>query len=336
MERRFNLLIAEFGANVGSKIVDQSLKDAILGNPVGRALAIMGDAWTQLILRDAFFGIHRFSDWLESLGLPRSVLTDRLQRLVSAGLLELRPRPGGVRTEYRLTPKGFDLFGVSVMQGQWERLYAPEPHRSRYAIAFFDRATGKRVRFAVLDRPHGKPVDPQRVGYMAGPGIDQRWLPASSRRRRTQSFSGSNAMIERSIEIIGDYWSGALLSAAFFRLRRFDEFSEALDIASNILTERLNRFVADGIFEKRPYQDGPIRFEYRLTAAGRALYPVILAIYGWSERWLCDPDNPPMKLLDRTTGNRIMPVVCDVATGVPVDAKRIRWEREASLASAGR
>jgi DNA-binding HxlR family transcriptional regulator len=143
-------------------------------------------------------------------------------------------------------------------------------------------------------------------------------------------------MIERSIEIIGDYWSGALLSAAFFRLRRFDEFSEALDIASNILTERLNRFVADRIFEKRPYQDGPIRFEYRLTAAGRGLYPVILAIYGWSERWLCEPDNPPMKLLDRGTGKRIMPVVCDVASGIPVEAKRIRWERETSHAAAGR
>jgi DNA-binding HxlR family transcriptional regulator len=319
-----------------STVVDDELRDAILGNPVGRAFAIIGDAWTQLILRDAFFGVHRFSDWRESLGLPRSVLVDRLQRLVKAGLLERRVKPGNARPEYGLTPMGLDLFGVSVMQGQWERVYAPEPHRSRYAIVFFDRETGERVRFAVLDRPRGKPVDPRSVTYVRGPGIEQRLAPVSSRRRRTRIVSGSNRMIERSVEIIGDHWSAVILAAAFFRLRRFDELSAALDIASNILTDRLNRFVANGIFERSPYQDGPIRFEYRLTAAGRALYPVILAIFGWSERWLCNFDNPPMKLIDRDTGKRITPVVCDAATGIPVDAKRIRWERELRHASVRR
>jgi DNA-binding HxlR family transcriptional regulator len=317
-------------------IVDDDLRDAILGNPVGRAIAVIGDAWTQLILRDAFFGVHRFSDWRDNLGLPRSVLVDRLQRLVSAGLLEQRVKPGSVRSEYHLTPMGLDLFGVSVMQGQWERMYAPEPQSSRYAIVFFDRETGERVRFAVLDRPRGKPIDPRRITYVRGPGIEQRLSPVSSRRRRIRMVPGSNRMIERSVEIIGDYWSGALLAATFFRLRRFDEFSAALNIASNILTDRLNRFVADNILERRPYQDGPIRFEYRLTAAGRALYPVVLAMYGWSERWLCDFENPPMKLVDRETGKRITPVVCDVATGRPADAKRIRWEREMRHASVGR
>jgi DNA-binding HxlR family transcriptional regulator len=310
--------------------VNEDLKDAILGNPVGRAFAIIGDAWTQLILRDAFFGAHRFSDWRDNLGLPRSVLVERLQRLVSAGLLEPRVRPGRARAEYGLTPMGLDLFGVSVMQGQWERLYAPEPYRSRYAIVFFDRDTGRRVQFAVLDRPGGKPIDPRRITYKPGPGIGQRLEPMSSRRRRRiKTAPGSSPMMERSVEIIGDFWSAAILSATFFRLRRFDEFSEALDIASNILTDRLNRFVANGILERRPYQDGPIRFEYRLTAAGRALHPVIMAVFGWSERWLCDFENPPMKLVDRETGKRITPVVCDANTGIAAEAKRIRWEREA-------
>ena len=319
----------------GTEIVDQKLIDAILGNPVARAFAIMGDTWTQLILRDAFFGVHRFSDWRESLGLPRSVLSDRLTRLVASGLIELRTREGGVRTEYGLTAMGLDLFGVSVMQGQWDRLYAPEPLRNRYALAFFDRETGKRVRFAVLDRPHGKPVDPRRITYTRGPGIEERRLPVSSRRRRLETGRGE-LPLERSVEIIGDYWSAAILSAAFFRLRRFDQFTQVLNISSNILTERLNRFVANGIFEKHPYQDGPIRFEYRLTPAGLGLYPVILALFGWSERWLCDFDNPPMKLIDRETGERITPVVCNVATGLPADAKRIRWEREDMRAAARR
>ena len=58
-----------------------------MGNPVARAFAITGDAWTQLIMREAFYGVRRFGVWRERLGTPRSVLTDRLQKLVAAGLL---------------------------------------------------------------------------------------------------------------------------------------------------------------------------------------------------------------------------------------------------------
>ncbi|RZJ32938.1 MAG: transcriptional regulator, partial [Brevundimonas sp.] len=93
-----------------------------MGNPVARAFAVTGDAWTQLILREAFYGARRFSQWRDRLGMPRSVLTDRLNRLVTAGLFEQRPaKDSPTRMEYRLTEMGLDMFGVAVMQGQWER-----------------------------------------------------------------------------------------------------------------------------------------------------------------------------------------------------------------------
>ena len=72
-----------------------------MGNPVARAFAITGDAWTQLIMREAFYGVRRFSVWRERLGTPRSVLTDRLQKLVAAGLLAQTPVATSARTEYR-------------------------------------------------------------------------------------------------------------------------------------------------------------------------------------------------------------------------------------------
>lgn len=123
-----------------------------MGNPVARAFAITGDAWTQLILREAFYGVRRFGVWRERLGTPRSVLTDRLQKLVAAGLLSQEQVATGTRTEYRLTEMGLDMFGVAVVQGQWEKVWAQSPLQERYAIAFFDRETGRRLKPAVLTR----------------------------------------------------------------------------------------------------------------------------------------------------------------------------------------
>jgi len=104
-------------------------KEALDTTRVARAFAITGDAWTQLILREAFYGARRFSTWRERLGIPRSVLTDRLARLVSAGLFEQRLGRRGERREYRLTGMGLDMFGVAVMQGQWERRWPVRPCR---------------------------------------------------------------------------------------------------------------------------------------------------------------------------------------------------------------
>lgn len=142
-----------------------------MGNPVARAFAITGDAWTQLIMREAFYGVRRFGVWRERLGTPRSVLTDRLQKLVAAGLLSQEQVATGTRTEYRLTEMGLDMFGVAVVQGQWEKVWAQSPLQERYAIAFFDRETGRRLKHAVLTRAHGIEVKPDKVDWKPGPGL---------------------------------------------------------------------------------------------------------------------------------------------------------------------
>src|SRR5688500_9730788 len=82
---------------------------------VARALEVLGDRWTLLVVRDAFLGVRRFDDFQRSLGIARNVLADRLGRLVDEGVLERRryqERPE--RFEYRLTPKGLDLLPVTM------------------------------------------------------------------------------------------------------------------------------------------------------------------------------------------------------------------------------
>lgn len=87
---------------------------------IARTLEVVGEWWTLLILRDAFRGVRRFEDFLDSLGIARNVLTVRLHKLVDEGILERRPTAEHAgRSEYRLTPKGLDLQPVLLSLMRW-------------------------------------------------------------------------------------------------------------------------------------------------------------------------------------------------------------------------
>jgi DNA-binding HxlR family transcriptional regulator len=95
---------------------------------VARALEVVGERWSLLILRSVFLGVHRFDDLLDSLGITRSVLTVRLERLVDEGVLERVPyqqRP--TRYEYRATTKGRELWPVVAHLLRWGDAHYPEP-----------------------------------------------------------------------------------------------------------------------------------------------------------------------------------------------------------------
>jgi len=90
--------------------------------PVGRTLGLLGEKWTLLVVREALNGVRRFDDFRLHIGLSDALLSDRLRKLVAAGVLETRPyRALGQRTrrEYRLTEKGWDLLPVVVALKQW-------------------------------------------------------------------------------------------------------------------------------------------------------------------------------------------------------------------------
>jgi DNA-binding HxlR family transcriptional regulator len=97
---------------------------------IGAALAIVGEKWTFLVLREAFNGVRRFDDILRRISAPRQVLSDRLARLVAEGLLRRVPyrEPGQrSRSEYRLTEKGLALFPLLVALLEWGNRYAATP-----------------------------------------------------------------------------------------------------------------------------------------------------------------------------------------------------------------
>ena len=90
------------------------------GDSVGRALALIGDQWTLLILREALFGVRRYGQLARNLGIPRPTLSARLRSLVDAGLLERVPYARDPdRYEYRLTEAGRELLGAAVLLMRW-------------------------------------------------------------------------------------------------------------------------------------------------------------------------------------------------------------------------
>lgn len=100
--------------------------------PVARSVDLIGDRWALLIIRDAFDGARRFGDFQRGLGVARNILTDRLRKLVEAGIFATQPASDGTAyQEYVLTERGESLFPVVVALRQWgeQHLFAPdEPH----------------------------------------------------------------------------------------------------------------------------------------------------------------------------------------------------------------
>lgn len=121
-------------------------KDALIDEPcpVARSVDLVGDRWSLLIVRDAFDGVRRFTDFQRNLGVARNILADRLRRLVEAGVLVAQPTaPGGAYQEYVLTARGQRLFAVVVALRQWgeDELFAPgEAHSD-----LVEKKTGKRL-----------------------------------------------------------------------------------------------------------------------------------------------------------------------------------------------
>src|SRR3954447_26182044 len=99
--------------------------------------------------------------------------------------------------------------------------------------------------------------------------------------------------IARAMEILGERWTLLILRESFYGVRRFSEMQRNLGIARNILSTRLNTLVNAGILERVLYREEPERYEYRLTTAGRDLYPSIVTPMRWGDRPIHREPRPP-------------------------------------------
>jgi DNA-binding HxlR family transcriptional regulator len=138
---------------------------------IARALEVLGDRWTLLVIRDAFMRVRRFEDFQRNLGVARNVLADRLARLVDEGILKRVPyqdRPA--RYEYRLTEKGIGLWPVTMALVQWgDAYYAPA---AGPPVVVRHRDCGGQLTRHLTCTKCGAELGPRDVVGEPGPGAD--------------------------------------------------------------------------------------------------------------------------------------------------------------------
>ena len=128
--------------------------------PVARALEVLGDRWALMILRDAFDGLRRFSEFQKNLGLAKNILTTRLKLLLESGLLQLQPASdGSAYKEYVLTDKGRSVFPIVVGLRQWGERFLFEAGEARSEL--LDSASGKPIETLLVRAQDGRVVGPE-------------------------------------------------------------------------------------------------------------------------------------------------------------------------------
>ncbi|NYS29168.1 MULTISPECIES: helix-turn-helix domain-containing protein [unclassified Pantoea] len=119
---------------------------------------------------------------------------------------------------------------------------------------------------------------------------------------KQESLRTSECPVARTLESIGERWCMMIVREAFDDVRRFSDFQRNLGLAKNILASRLKQLVEIGVFEIAPASDGSAYSEYVLTERGRSLFPVVVAMRQWGERYLFEKGETYSVLLDNAEG----------------------------------
>jgi DNA-binding HxlR family transcriptional regulator len=145
-----------------------------------------------------------------------------------------------------------------------------------------------------------------------------------------KSFASMDCSVAQCLEVVGEWWSMLILRDCFLGVTRFDDFQGRLDISRNILQQRLSKLVDEGVLVRVPYQEHPPRDDYRLTAKGRDLWPVVNAMRQWGDKHAA-AGGPPVQIVHRACGATSDTVDVCGSCGEPVAARDF-----VAVAGAGR
>jgi DNA-binding HxlR family transcriptional regulator len=122
---------------------------------------------------------------------------------------------------------------------------------------------------------------------------------------RSSEFPSQICSVARSLEIVGEWWTLLVVREAFFGTRRFSDFEANLSIAKNVLSDRLAKLVEAGVMERKPIVGRGNPQDYTLTPMGRDLFPAIIALMQWGDRWIYGAERAPVRVLDHEGGAEI-------------------------------
>lgn len=303
------------------------INQQIVNNSIARGLDVIGDRWSLLILRDAFLGRSRFEEFRRHIGISKATLTRRLEALIVEGVLRKQPYSAAAsRFEYKLTEKGAGLFASSLLAWQWELDWGTakqERAEEHLPYQLFHSACQHALNPQAVCR-HCRQTFQIEDMQLAEQAVDTLGqldeIKSISRQRRVRSSvnSGDEDLSLANIsDLIGDRWTLLILISAFFGVKRYDAFLKQLNIASNILTTRLRLLVDVEVFERQVYQESPPRSDYHLSAKGKSLYPIVMAMRQWVVDGL-EQSAPADILIHKACGESLkLDVQCESCGEVP-------------------
>ena len=267
---------------------------AILNSPVEFALQILGDKCTLLILKNIWLGKRKFEDFIAEIGVSRGTLSSRLKFLVDHGVIykdiyQSAPR----RYEYKLTDKGLGTYPIASYLWQWNNEWT---ENSDIPEELIHTSCNNYLELSTNCAHCNTAVSVFDVRFEIKPNFKFSKLPIF-KTRRSENSSSIDDPIFRIEDLLGDRWTGLVYSGLLYGLKRFDEFNEALQISTNILADRLKKFLDSGVIEKHIYQHKPVRYEYRLTNKGRTGYLAAIHLHFWANKWMLNASSNPISLL---------------------------------------
>jgi DNA-binding HxlR family transcriptional regulator len=140
---------------------------------------------------------------------------------------------------------------------------------------------------------------------------------------RSSEFPGQPCSVARSLEIVGEWWTLLVVREAFFGTRRFSDFETRLGIAKNVLSDRLTKLVEAGVLARNAVVGRGNPRDYTLTPMGRDLFPAIVALMQWGDRWLYGGERAPVRVLDRESGAEIAPMRVTTPEGRPLEVDEV-------------
>jgi DNA-binding HxlR family transcriptional regulator len=139
----------------------------------------------------------------------------------------------------------------------------------------------------------------------------------------TRAYELDTCSVAGTLDIVGERWTLLVLREAFMGVRRFEQMQRDLGIARNILAARLQTLVGHGILERRRYSERPPRYEYRLTQKGLDLYPALVSIMQWGDRYVAGKGGPPLVLRHKACGQHTEPHLACSECGEPLGARDV-------------
>ena len=294
---------------------------------IWRALEIVGDTSTLLILEASWIGARRFDDIRARSGLLPTLLSSRLRRMLVAGVLEKTLySKAPPRHEYHMTQKGRELYWTALMMLRWERRWAPSA--GKLQIHLRHTLCGKTFDPTPTCLCCHKEISARDVDWTEGPGVG--WMAVRySRRRQLRNAAAerpaNTALLDEVAQITGDRWASLVLRSIFTGIRKFDEIRRDTTMATNILSERLSWLVERGVIRMHEYSDMPRRHEYRLTEKGIDYYPVLLMLLRWGDKYYSSPEGPPLLLRHGKDGHALDPAVTCSGCGETVRLRDVEF-----------